>query len=112
MNFLISFLNIYIFTKYSSLKGSRLHYIYPSQYPIYLYSSLLNIPGKVKRVEGLVNYLLENGFTRLSFSSWGAPVLFMRKKDGPLLMCIDCLPLDNITINNKYPLPRIDDLFN
>ena len=42
----------------------------------------------------------------------GAPVLFVKKKDGSLRIFIDYLQLNKVTINNKYPLPRIDDLFN
>jgi hypothetical protein len=44
-------------------------------------------------------------------SPWGAPVLFMKKKDGTLRLCIDFRQLNKVTIKNKYPLPRIDDLF-
>ena len=55
--------------------------------------------------------LLEKGFIRPSISPWGAPELFVRKKDGSLRMCIDYRQLNKVTIKNKYPLPRIDDLF-
>ena len=55
--------------------------------------------------------LLDLGFIRPSFSPWGAPVLFVKKKDGSLRMCIDYRELNKLTIKNKYPLPRIDDLF-
>ena len=44
-------------------------------------------------------------------STWGAPVLFVKKKDGSLQLCIDYRELNKVTIKNKYPLPRIDDLF-
>ncbi|KAE9622336.1 hypothetical protein GP644_24625, partial [Parasedimentitalea maritima] len=50
------------------------------------------------------------GFIRPSVSPWGAPVLFVRKKDGSLRLCIDYRELNKVTIKNKYPLPRIDDL--
>ena len=53
----------------------------------------------------------EKGFIRPSTSPWGAPVLFVRKKDGSLRMCIDYRQLNKVTIKNRYPLPRIDDLF-
>nr|GEY59480.1 reverse transcriptase domain-containing protein [Tanacetum cinerariifolium] len=51
------------------------------------------------------------GFIRPSHSPWGAPVLFVKKKDGALRMCIDYRELNKLTIKNRYPLPRIDDLF-
>nr|GFA86456.1 putative reverse transcriptase domain-containing protein [Tanacetum cinerariifolium] len=56
--------------------------------------------------------LSEKGFIRPSSSPWGAPVLFVKKKDGSFRMCIDYRELNKLTIKNKYPLPRIDDLFN
>nr|GEW41097.1 hypothetical protein [Tanacetum cinerariifolium] len=56
--------------------------------------------------------LSEKGFIHLSFSPWGAPVLFMKKKDGSFRMCIDYRELNKLTVKNRYPLPRIDDLFN
>jgi hypothetical protein len=55
--------------------------------------------------------LLDKGFIRPSVSPWGAPVLFVKKKDGSLRLCIDYRQLNQVTIKNKYPLPRIDDLF-
>ena len=55
--------------------------------------------------------LLNKGFIRPSTSPWGAPVLFVIKKDGTLRLCIDYRELNKVTIKNKYPLPRIDDLF-
>ena len=55
--------------------------------------------------------LLDKGFIRPSFSPWGAPVLFVKKKDGTLRMCIDYWQINKVTIKNKYPLPRIEDLF-
>ncbi|GJX97959.1 putative reverse transcriptase domain-containing protein [Tanacetum coccineum] len=51
------------------------------------------------------------GFIRPSSSSWGAPVLFVKKKDGLFRMCIDYRELNKLTVKNRYPLPRIDDLF-
>ena len=58
-----------------------------------------------------MNELLDEGFIRPSTSPWGAPVLFVKKKDGSLRLCIDYRQLNKVTIKNKYPLPRIDDLF-
>jgi hypothetical protein len=55
--------------------------------------------------------MMDKGYIRPSESPWGAPVLFVKKKDGTLRMCIDYRQLNKVTIKNKYPLPRIDDLF-
>ncbi|GKA16463.1 putative reverse transcriptase domain-containing protein [Tanacetum coccineum] len=58
-----------------------------------------------------VRQLADRGFIRPSTSPWGAPVLFVKKKDGSFRMCIDYRELNKLTIKNRYPLPRIDDLF-
>src|SRR3989442_1410856 len=55
--------------------------------------------------------LLDKGFIRPSVSPWGAPVLFVKKKDGTMRICIDYRRLNQVTVKNKYPLPRMDDLF-
>jgi hypothetical protein len=55
--------------------------------------------------------LLDLGLIRPSVSPWGAPVIFIRKKDGSWRLCIDYRQLNKATIKNQYPLPRIDDLF-
>ena len=55
--------------------------------------------------------LLDKNYIRPSVSPWGAPVLFVRKKDGTLRMCIDYRQLNKLTVKNKYPLPRIDEIF-
>ncbi|GJV80902.1 putative reverse transcriptase domain-containing protein [Tanacetum coccineum] len=55
--------------------------------------------------------LTDKGFIRPSSSPWGAPVLFVKKKDGSFRMCIDYRELNKLTVKNRYPLPRIDDLF-
>ena len=54
--------------------------------------------------------LLDKGFIRPSSSPWGVPMLFMKKKDGSMGMCIDYHKLNKVMIKNRYPLPRIDDL--
>ncbi|GJT17109.1 putative reverse transcriptase domain-containing protein [Tanacetum coccineum] len=68
-------------------------------------------PTKMKELSKQLQELLEKGFIRPSSSPWGAPVLFVKKKDGSFRMCIDYRELNKLTIKNQYPLPRIDDLF-
>ena len=68
-------------------------------------------PAELRELKEQLKDLLEKGFIRPSVSPWGAPVLFVRKKDGTLMMCIDYRQLNRVTIKNKYPVPRIDDLF-
>lgn len=55
--------------------------------------------------------MFDKGFIRPSVSSYGAPVLIVKKKDGSLRLCIDHRLLNQVKIKNKYPLPRIDDFF-
>lgn len=69
-------------------------------------------PTELKELKEQLKDLLEKGFIRPSTSPWGAPVLFVRKKDASLRMCINYRQLNKVTIKNKCPLPRIDDLFN
>ncbi|XP_070054438.1 uncharacterized protein [Nicotiana tomentosiformis] len=68
-------------------------------------------PAELRVLKEQLMDMLEKGFIRPSTSSWGAPMLFVRKKDGSLRMCIDYRQLNKVKINNKYPLPKIDDLF-
>ncbi|GKD52795.1 putative reverse transcriptase domain-containing protein, partial [Tanacetum coccineum] len=68
-------------------------------------------PSKMKELSVQLQELLEKGFIRPSLSPWGAPMLFVKKKDGSFRMCIDYCELNKLTIKNRYPLPRIDDLF-
>ncbi|KAL5579934.1 hypothetical protein UlMin_012376 [Ulmus minor] len=68
-------------------------------------------PAELKELKEQLQELLDKKFIRPSYSPWGAPVLFVKKKDGTLRMCIDYRELNKVTIKNKYPLPRIDDLF-
>nr|GEW66386.1 retrotransposon protein, putative, Ty3-gypsy subclass [Tanacetum cinerariifolium] len=68
-------------------------------------------PSELKELSEQLKELSEKGFIRPSSSPWGAPVLFVKKKDGSFRMCIDYRELNKLTIKNKYHLPRIDDLF-
>ena len=68
-------------------------------------------PAKLKELKDQLKDLLDKGFIRPSISPWSAPVLFVKKKDGSLRMCIDYRHLNKVTIKNKYPIPRIDDFF-
>ncbi|KAJ9566644.1 hypothetical protein OSB04_002610 [Centaurea solstitialis] len=68
-------------------------------------------PSEMQELSNQLQELLDKGFIRPSSSPWGAPVLFVKKKDGSFRMCIDYRKLNKITIKNHYPLPRIDDLF-
>ncbi|KAG8503369.1 hypothetical protein CXB51_001413 [Gossypium anomalum] len=68
-------------------------------------------PTVLKELKTQLQELIDRGFARPSFSPWGAPVLFVKKKDGSLRLCIDYRQLNKVTIKNKYHLPRIDDLF-
>ncbi|XP_056697177.1 uncharacterized protein [Spinacia oleracea] len=68
-------------------------------------------PAEMKELKVQLEELLEKGYIRPSVSPWGAPVLFVRKKDGSMRLCIDYRELNNVTVKNRYPLPRIEDLF-
>ena len=68
-------------------------------------------PVELKELKLQLQEFLEKGFIRPSVSPWGAPVLFFKKKDGTLRLCIDYRQLNKLTIKKKYSLPRIDDLF-
>ncbi|GJY27655.1 putative reverse transcriptase domain-containing protein [Tanacetum coccineum] len=68
-------------------------------------------PSEMLELSNQLKELQEKGFIRPSHSPWGAPVLFVKKKDGAMIMCIDYRELNKLTIKNRYPLPRIDDLF-
>ncbi|WRX17580.1 hypothetical protein QQP08_010067 [Theobroma cacao] len=69
-------------------------------------------PAELKELKVQLQELVDKGFIRPSTSPWGASVLFVKKKHGTLRLCIDCRQLNRMTIMNKYPFPRIDDLFN
>ncbi|GKA79839.1 putative reverse transcriptase domain-containing protein [Tanacetum coccineum] len=68
-------------------------------------------PSKMEELSGQLKELKEKGFIQPSSSPWGALVLFVKKKDGSFRMCIDYRELNKLTIKNRYPPPKIDDLF-
>ena len=68
-------------------------------------------PTKLQELKVQLQELLDRGFIRSRTSPWGAPVVFFKKKDNTLRLCIDYRQLNRVTIKNKYPLLRIDDLF-
>ncbi|KAL3675441.1 hypothetical protein R1sor_025389 [Riccia sorocarpa] len=68
-------------------------------------------PHELEECNAQIEEMLEKGFIQPSVSPYGAPVLFVKKKDGSLRMCIDYRALNQQTVKNKYPLPRMDDLF-
>nr|GFA53598.1 putative reverse transcriptase domain-containing protein [Tanacetum cinerariifolium] len=68
-------------------------------------------PSEMKELSEQLQELFDKGFIRPSSSPWGAPVFFIKKKDGSFRMCIDYRELNKLTVKNRYPLPRIDDLF-
>ncbi|GKD33261.1 putative reverse transcriptase domain-containing protein [Tanacetum coccineum] len=68
-------------------------------------------PSEMKELPDQLQELSDKGFIRPSSSPWGAPILFVKKKDGSFWMCIDYRELNKLTVKNRYPLPRIDDLF-
>jgi hypothetical protein len=81
----------------------------PDTSPIYKSPYRMATPELVELKEH-IKELLEKGFVRPSSSPWGAPVIFVPKKNGTQRLCVDYHTLNEVTINNKYPLPRIDDL--
>ncbi|GJT49305.1 putative reverse transcriptase domain-containing protein [Tanacetum coccineum] len=75
---------------------------------------LMSAKASEQKLEEIVvvrDFSEDKGFIRPSSSPWGAPILFVKKKDGSFRMCIDYRELNKLTIKNRYPLPRIDDLF-
>ena len=68
-------------------------------------------PAELKELKEQLKDIIDKGFIKPSISPWGVPVLFIKKKDGSLRMWIDYRQLNKGTIKNKYPIPRMDDLF-
>nr|GEU52394.1 putative reverse transcriptase domain-containing protein [Tanacetum cinerariifolium] len=71
----------------------------------------LPAPSEMKKLSNQLKELAKKGFIRPSFSPWGSLVLFVKKKAGSIQMCIDYQELNKLAVKNRYPLPRIDDLF-
>jgi hypothetical protein len=82
----------------------------PGTAPIYKSSYRLATPELVE-LEDHIRELLEKGFIHPSSSPWGAPMIFVPKNDGTQRLCVDYHALNEVTVKNMYPLPRIDDLF-
>jgi hypothetical protein len=82
----------------------------PRTVPIYKTPYRMATPELAKLREH-IKELIEKGFIRPSSSPWGAPVIFVPKKDDTQRLCMDYRALNEVIIKNKYPLPRIDDLF-
>jgi hypothetical protein len=82
----------------------------PGTTPIYKTPYWVATP-ELAELKEHIKELLEKGFIHPSSSPWGAPVIFVPKKDGTQMFCVDYHALNEVTIKKKYPLPRIDDLF-
>ncbi|GJS55791.1 putative reverse transcriptase domain-containing protein [Tanacetum coccineum] len=68
-------------------------------------------PSEMQELSAQLQELADRGFIQPSTSPWGAPILFVKKKDRSFRMCIDYRELNKLTVKNCYPLPKIDDLF-
>jgi hypothetical protein len=82
----------------------------PGTAPIYKTPVRMTTP-ELAELKEYIKELLEKGFKHPSSSPWGAPVIFVLKKDGTQMLCVDYHALNEITVKNKYPLPKIDYLF-
>ncbi|XP_029151508.1 uncharacterized protein [Arachis hypogaea] len=82
----------------------------PGVYPVSIPPYRMAL-AELRELKIQLQELLDKGFIRPSTSPWGAPVLFVKKKDGSIRLCVDYRQFNKVTIRNKYPLPRIDDLF-
>nr|GEZ63332.1 putative reverse transcriptase domain-containing protein [Tanacetum cinerariifolium] len=97
--------------------GNELEHFIPNNQELHKqrtsYWNSCTLPTSTLEMQELSNQLQEladRGFIRPSTSPWGAPVLFVKKKDRSFRMCIDYRELNKLTVKNRYPLPRIDDL--
>ena len=68
-------------------------------------------PQELIEIKKQLDDMLAKGLIRPRASPWGSPVIFVDKRDGTIRLCVDCRRLNEVTIKNKYPLPKIDDLF-
>ena len=84
--------------------------LYPATSPISMTPHRM-APVELQKLRVQLQELLDKGFIRPSTSPWGTPVLFAKKKDKTLRLCIDYRQLNRVTIKNRYSLPRIEDLF-
>ena len=66
---------------------------------------------ELNELKSQLKEIIDNNYIRPSVSPWGAPAIFVKKKDGTLRLCIDYRQLNTMTIKNRYPFPHIDDLF-
>jgi hypothetical protein len=82
----------------------------PCTAPIYKTPFRMTTP-ELAELKEHIKELIDNGFIRPSSSPWGGPVICVPKKDGTQRLCVDYCALNEVTIKNKYPLSRIDDLF-
>jgi hypothetical protein len=82
----------------------------PGTTPIYKTPFRMRTP-ELPKLKEHIKGLLEKGFIHPSSSLWGAPMIFVPNKDGTRRMCVDYHALSEVSIKNKYPLPRIDDMF-
>jgi hypothetical protein len=85
-------------------------YLLPGSAPISKLPYRVSLPEPTE-LKIQLQELLDKEYIGPSVSPWGAPILFVKKKDGTLRLCIDYRQLNKMTIKNKYPLPRINDLF-
>ena len=97
----------YLYHEYTILLGATRALTHIGVYFIHRVFRL----SELQELKVQLQELLDRGFIRPSTSPWEAPVLFAKKKDKTLRLCIDYRQLNKVTIKNRYPLPRIDDLF-